>query len=108
MNRNYLKEEEFLDEFYNWASIAANELKGAWNPNYSCDDRARRNRDYFMKSGHLSQLVFQFAALTREPDGEVHVQILLESAVRIINVKVGEREGTTYVKVLLDKSKCAL
>jgi len=105
MFRNYLKEEEFLDEFYNWASTAALAVEGAWHPNYSCDDNARRQRDYFLKSGELSSLAFMSAAVQDDGKTGVHAQILLESSARIVNVKVEERDGKPFAQVLIDRKK---
>ena len=45
MKRHHLKEEEFLDEFYNAASVASKLLESAWSPNPQCDDASRKGRD---------------------------------------------------------------
>lgn len=105
MFRNYLKEEEFLDEFYNWASTAALALDGAWRPNYSCDDNARKQRDYFLKSGDLFGLSFMSASVQGDATTGVNVQILLESSKRIVNVKVENREGVPVAQILIDRMR---
>lgn len=86
--RSYYKEEEFLNEFYNWASSAAVALNGKWEPNYSCDDNERRQRDYFRKSGELAWLVFSSAHVSYDETNEMYVQIVLKSSKRDVNVKV--------------------
>src|SRR3569623_737746 len=105
MLRNYLKEEEFLDEFYIWAAVALQVLDGRWRPNYSCDDNARKQRDYFLKSGELLALAFMSAAVIGDAKSGVHAQILLESSERVVNVKVEERDGKPFAQILIDKQK---
>jgi hypothetical protein len=98
--RSYHKEEEFLDEFYNWASSAAVALNGEWKPNYSCDDNERRQRDDFMKRGELAWLVFVLANVACDETDEMYAQIVLESSTRAVKVKVWERDGKTVTQVV--------
>lgn len=104
-SRSYHKEEEFLDEFYNWASSAAVALNGEWKPNYSCDDNERRQRDSFLKRGELAWLVFVLATVAYDETDEMYAQIVLESSTRDVNVKVWERDGKTVTQVLVDRAK---
>ncbi|MFH1738986.1 MAG: hypothetical protein ABIH23_08240 [bacterium] len=43
--RYYTLEEEFLNEFYNEATVAAEFLNGEWLPDSDANDTTRRNRD---------------------------------------------------------------
>lgn len=104
MHRYYRKEEEFLDEFYNWAAAAASITNGEWRPNDTCDDNARKQNEYFMKTGQMSWLVFTGASISDGPEG-VHAQIVLESSTRIVTIKVGERDGRSEAKILIDRVK---
>lgn len=58
MVRSYSKEEEFLDDFYEFAAAAAEALHNDWYPNISCDDSVRHNRDHFLSTGELNDLTF--------------------------------------------------
>jgi len=80
-------------------------LNGEWKPNYSCDDNVRRQRDYFLKRSELTWLVFILANVSYDETNEMNVQIVLESSTRIVNVKVGERDGKTVTQVLVDRAK---
>lgn len=63
LKRHYTKEEEFLDEFAGSAIAAAGLLAGEWQPAYHCDDDVRHNRQYFLSTGELTQLVFDSASV---------------------------------------------
>ena len=104
-SRSYHKEEEFLDEFYNWAASAAVALNGEWEPNYSCDDNERRQREYFRKRGELAWLVFSLATVSYDEADEMYAQIVLESSTRVVNLEVRERDGETVTQVLVDRAK---
>jgi hypothetical protein len=105
VRRFYIKEEEFVDEFYNWASAASVVLNEQWRPNGGCDDAQRKQQEYFMKSGEMSWLVFRSASIHDNPGEEVHAQIVLESSTRIVNVKVLRRDGKSVAEILFDKAK---
>lgn len=105
MRHLYAREEEFLDEFYNWAATAASALDGAWKPNYGCDDNARKQRDYFLSTRELSMLAFMSASIHEQSDGEPYAVILLESATRIVNVKVQRQAGVSVAEVILDRQR---
>ena len=94
--RNYLKEEEFLDEFYDLAGKAAALLKGEWSPNESCDDATRTSQRHFLSTNALPNLIFDSAALYS--DGKVlsSVKIVLKSSGRVVVVAV-KRSGDDFV-----------
>lgn len=99
--RYYTKEEEFLDEWYNQASLAAQHLSREWAPNSSCDDNLRQTRSYFLKAGEQSDLAFDGAAVNIGRDGLFSsVVIILKSSRRIVNVKVWKDDR---VETVLDK-----
>ena len=103
LKRNYFREEEFLDEFYNSASIAAQILDGAWVPNPDCNDSTRKNQKYFLSTGRLNSLVFDSAAVYHNAEGFSSVQILLKSSNRGVNVQVKTIGGKLVGKKITDK-----
>ena len=104
MKRNYLKEEEFVDEFFNWSAAAADAVNHEWTPDASCNDDKRKNQDYFLKSGEMNQLVFR-SAFTHDDNDNLSAQILLESSKRIVNVKVRNEGNKMIAEIILDKPK---
>jgi hypothetical protein len=103
--RNYLKEEQFLDEFYNWAAAAASAVGNEWRPNADCDDEARKQSAYFLKTGDMTWLTFSSASVHRPPNGDAYAQIVLESSNRIITIWVSSPERMPIAKILVDRSK---
>jgi hypothetical protein len=105
LHRNYLREEEFLDEFYESASAARSLLQGEWTPDPGCNDAVRKNRDYFFSSGELTQLVFDAAAVFHTANGRFSsVQISLRSAKRQVTVRVrAEADGTLTAEKIVDR-----
>ena len=86
--RNYTREEEFLNEYGDVAGVAARALNGKWQPDYKCDDAARKSRDYFKSSGELAELAFQSAAVYRSGNRFSSAQILLETSSRVVTIRV--------------------
>jgi len=105
MNKMYLKEEEFLDDFSNFAIEAAKILKNEWQPNYNCNDKTRQNRDYFLSTGELASLTFNSAAVYHDKKGFSSVQIVLESSNRIVTVRVKRNGSKLIAKIIADKLK---
>ena len=103
--RNYLREEEFLDEYGNWALAVASLVDGEWSPNYSCDDNTRQQRDYFVKTAQLASLQFNSAAVLRDLEGKTFAQVVLESSFRVLTVKVGGVGVAVHAEIILDKKK---
>jgi hypothetical protein len=86
--RSYYKEEEFLDEFSEMGYEASRHLNGDWEPNSSCSDTSRHNRDYFYKSGELSRLTFFDADVFHTGRFFSSVVIHLKSSTRIVSVRI--------------------
>jgi hypothetical protein len=86
MKRFYTKEEEFLDEFGMLVGAALRVLGDDWRPDFHCDDDTRRNRKYFLKTGELSQLLFDGAAVYHDENGFSSTQIVLKSSKRLAHV----------------------
>jgi len=105
LKRHYLKEEEFLEEFYDVAVVAAKLVDDAWRPNPDCNDSSRRNLDYFLSSGQLNDLFFRSAAVYHDTNKFSSVQIVLESSQRIVTVKVKSEDGNLVGEKLVDKIK---
>mgnify|MGYP003339248504 CR=1 FL=1 len=103
--RNYLKEEDFVEEFYDWAAIAAEAVSNQWRPNENCNDASRKQTSYFMKSGEMTWLTFSSASVHRPPMGDAYAQIILESSNRIVNVWVSSPQGKAVAKIQVDRKK---
>lgn len=103
IKRYYLKEEEFLDKFYDAASVAAKLLDGEWQPNYACNDVVRKNGAYFLSTGELQQLVFDSASVCHDANGFSSVQIVLRSSKRVVNVRVRKVRGDLIAEKIVDK-----
>ena len=101
--RLYNKEEEFLDEFYNVASVAVKILNEEWKPNSHCDENVRKNRKYFLSTGELNALVFDSASVYHDENGFSSVQILLKSSSRIVNVRIKRIDGKFVGEKLIEK-----
>ena len=105
LKRHYLKEEEFLDEFYDVAAVATKLLDGAWEPNADCDDTDRKEAKYLLSTGELYVLVFKSAAVYHDGNKFSSAQILLESSNRIVNIKVKSIDGELVAEKMVDKTK---
>ncbi|MBU4320918.1 MAG: hypothetical protein L6246_01095 [Thermodesulfovibrionales bacterium] len=103
MKEYYQNEEEFLDEFSDFAREAAKLLKDEWQPNYGCSDKARKNRDYFLSRGELYSLTFDSAATYHDRNGFSSVQIVLASSKRIVTVRVKREDGNLIAEKIVDK-----
>ena len=103
LKRYYNKEEEFLEEFYNVASVAASFLNGEWSPKNDCNDDIRQQQKYFLSTGELSQLVFDSAAVHHDAGGFFSVQIVLRSYNRVVTVQVKKVGEDLVAEKLVDK-----
>lgn len=103
--RHYLKEEQFLDEFYDWAAAAAIAVGNKWRPNADCDDAARKQSAYFLKSGEMTWLTFSSASVHRPPNEDPYAQIVLESSNRTVTIRVSSPDRKPIAKIQLDRSK---
>jgi hypothetical protein len=104
LRRHYLKEEDFLDEFQDVAYVAARLLRGDWQPDVSCDDRTREERDDILGSGQLDDLVFQNAAVYDTPNRMFSsAQITLRSSRRLVSVRVRDVDGHLLAEKTFDK-----
>jgi hypothetical protein len=89
LRRNYLKEEEFIDEYGNAAYKAAEFLAGEWRPDPDCNDNTRKQREYFLNSGESSDLAFESAAVYHDKQNLFSsAQIVLRSPKRTVTVRV--------------------
>jgi hypothetical protein len=102
---SYLKEEEFLDEFYNAAGVAARLLGDEWSPNYNCNDAVRSNQKYLKEAGDLASLVFESASVFHNSKGFHSVQIILGSAKRVVNIAVRQVGDKLLAEKLVDRMR---
>jgi len=103
LKRYYVKEEEFVDEFFGVASVAAKALNYEWRPDDQCNDATRKSRDYFLSTGELEQLTFMSAAVYHTAGRFSSAQIILESSKRVVNVRVKKVDGELVAEKIVDK-----
>jgi len=103
LNKVYSKEEEFLDEFGNVASVTVRTLNGEWQPNYGANDSVRRNQEYFLSTGEIKDLVFDSACVYHDNNGFSSAQITLKSSHRLVNVLVRLVNGELVGEKIVDK-----
>lgn len=103
--RHYLKEEQFLDEFYDWAAAAAAAVGNEWRPTSDCNDAARKQTAYFLKSGQMTWLTFSSASVHHPPNEDAYAQIVLESSNRIVTIWVSSPDRNPIAKIQVDQSK---
>jgi hypothetical protein len=99
--RNYQKEEEFLDDFGNAVTVAVKLLKGDWEPNYSANDNARKNQEYFLEQ--IDSLFFDSALVSHENNMFSSVQIILKSSHRQINLRVKSVNSQLKGEIVYDR-----
>lgn len=103
--RNYLKEEDFVDEFSDWAAAVAIAVADQWRPNAACNDAARKRAMYFLNSGEMMWLTFSSASVHRPPGGDAFAQVILESSDRVVTVWVSSPNRKAVTKILFDRRK---
>jgi hypothetical protein len=104
--RYYTREEEFLDHFHMVAWEAQKLLGEDWHPESNCDDKIRKSREYFLKTGQLNGLVFDGAAIYHSSDGFFSsAQIILKSSTRVVNLRVRKLNDNKFAaEKILDKA----
>jgi WD40 repeat protein len=69
VHRQYLKEEEFLEVYYETVDVVRPLLGHEWRPNFQCDDQVRDRRVRLLAAGQLAELTFDSAVLFHNRDG---------------------------------------
>jgi hypothetical protein len=103
LKRLYRKEEEFLDEFGEAATVAVRLLNGEWDPNYTANDVVRKNLEYFFSAGEVSNLVFDSASVYHDDNSFSSVQIILKSSRRLVNVRVRKVHDELVGEKIVDR-----
>jgi len=103
MVKTYLKEEEFLEDFYEFAAAAARALDYEWHPNTGCNDSVRRNRDYFLSTGELCELTFDSGIVYHTGNSFSSVVIILKSATRFVEIRVKRVAGKLVAEKIVDR-----
>src|SRR5690242_14030026 len=106
MKRHYLREEEFLDEFYNVATVASKILNGDWQPNSHCNDNIRQSQKYALSNGYMKKFVFNSASVYHDENRFFSsAQVLLKSSDRFVNIRV-KKDGKKLVgEIIIEKNK---
>lgn len=103
LRRFYLREEEFLEEFPGVAEQAVKHLAPDWEPNYHCNDKLRKQVDYFFSTGQLNHLVFNGAAVYETAGTFSSVQIVLHSSMRLVTVRVRRSGNDCVAETIVDQ-----
>lgn len=103
--RLYRKEEEFLEDFSECAFAAAKLLSADWTPNFQASDGTRRNEAYFLRSGELSALTFDCAAVYHENQRFSSVQIALVSSTREVTIRVDNGDAEMNATKTVDRAR---
>jgi hypothetical protein len=101
--QNYLKEEEFLEMFYDVACVVEKILDEEWKPNSYCDDSIRKNQQYFLSTGELNSLIFDSASIYHDEKGFSSAQIVLRSSKRLVTVRVKSVNGKLIGEKIVDR-----
>ncbi len=102
--RLYLREEEFLDEYFDVANVAVKVVNKKWQPNYDANNNVRKNHEFFLSTGELTTLVFEAAEIFHKNNQFSSAQIILKSSKHIVNVRVSEVNGKLVGKKIIDNS----
>src|SRR5262249_55353335 len=102
VRRQYLKEEDFLEEYLGTVDAVLPQLPHAWQPNFQCDDRARFQRGRLRGTGQLASLPFDSAVLFYGRDGLSSIGLYLRSSERFVVARIHFGGGRTAVDVLAD------
>ena len=103
LKKTYSKEEEFLDEFGNSASVVVRILNGEWQPNYDANDTVRKNQEYFSSSGELKDLVFDSAHIYHDNNGFSSAQVTLKSPHCRVTIRVRLINGELVGEKIVDR-----
>jgi hypothetical protein len=99
----YAREEEFLFKFSSAVTAAMQVLDGSWQPNWTCDDKVRAQRDRLVSTSSLGRLVFDGADVTYVENELASVQIALKSSSRRMVVRIAKRGPQYSASVLKDE-----
>ena len=103
--KHFSKEEEFLEEFGDLASIASRFLNHDWMPNYTANDESRRSDAYFLSARDAKTLVFKFATIYHNEEGFSSLQLILESSYRTVNIQVKKVKDEFVAQKIVDNPK---
>jgi hypothetical protein len=106
LHRYYTREEEFLNEFGSGGIVSAVNKAispDEWRANYHCNDAERQQRDYFRKTGELSSLVFDGAAVYHTAAVFSSAQVILRTAKRIVTVQVKAEDEQLVGEKMVDE-----
>ena len=105
LKRVYNKEEEFLDKFADVAEAVSRSLGNDWEPNYWCNDKTREKTKYLLSTGELHKLTFDSASVRYSKEGFSSAQIVLQSSVRIVTMRVKKASGDLIAENLAEQKR---
>lgn len=100
---SYDREEEFLSRFSGAVTAAMQVLDGSWQPNWTCDDKVRAQRDRLVLTRSLGRLVFDGADVTYLDNELASVEIALKSSSRRMVIRIAKRDAQFSATVLQDE-----
>ena len=102
VHRMYLKEEEFLEVYYETVDAVLPRLGHDWRPNFQCNDHVRDRRARLLATGQLAELTFDSAVLFHGREGLTSIRLYLRSSARFLVARIHWVEGATRVEMLAD------
>jgi hypothetical protein len=75
--RQFLKEEELLETYYETIDEVLPWLGHDWRPNFKCSDQVRRHRARLLAAGRLAELTFERAVLFHGREGLSSIRLRL-------------------------------
>ena len=106
VNRMCLKEEEFLEVYYETVDAVLPSLGHAWRPCFLCNDHVRDRRARLLAMGQLAELTFDSAVMFHGRDGLSSIRLYLRSSARFVVTRIHWAAGETRVEMLADNERC--
>lgn len=100
--RQYLKEEEFLETYYETVDAVLPLLGHEWRPNFQCNDQVRVRRARLLATGRLADLTFDSGVLFHGREGLSSIRLYLRSSARFLVARIHWVEAETRVEMLAD------
>jgi hypothetical protein len=105
VHRQYLKEEEFLEDYWQAAETVIERLGLDWQPDFRCNDEVRQRQDMLLAKGKLVQLTFDSGVVFHGRHGFSSVRLYLRSSTRFLVVRIRWVTEGFEIEVLRDREQ---
>ena len=102
VHRMFLKEEDFLVEYYGTVDVMLPLIGHDWRPHFQCNDGVRNRRARLLATAQLAELTFDSAVLFHGRDGLSSIRLYLRSSTRFLVARIHWVGAETQVEVLAD------